>query len=139
GDPRWPSWLTWAGWQLIRAGQFADAERLLREALTLREKSDPDGLPTFQVRSLLGGALLGQGRYADAEPLILSGYEGMKRGEGAIPPAARKWLADAGRRVVELYERWGRTAEAAAWRAKLGLPERVPPPSVRPAGSGGAD
>ncbi len=36
--------------------------------------------------SLLGGALLGQGRYAEAEPLVIGGYEGMKAREAKIPP-----------------------------------------------------
>ncbi len=29
---------------------------------------------------MLGGALLGQKKYAEAEPLLLKGYEGMKSG-----------------------------------------------------------
>src|SRR5436309_836134 len=44
---------------------------------------DPEGEPRrlvarFNMMSPLGGALLGQGRYAEAEPLVVPGYEGMK-------------------------------------------------------------
>jgi hypothetical protein len=34
--------------------------------------------------STLGGALLGQQKYADAEPLLLKGYDGMKARENTI-------------------------------------------------------
>ena len=48
-------------------------------------RGDPDDWPRFNAMSLLGGALLGQGRYAEAEPLIVAGYEGMKAREAKIP------------------------------------------------------
>ena len=35
--------------------------------------------------SQLGEALSGQGRYAEAEPLVVGGYEGMKAREAKIP------------------------------------------------------
>jgi hypothetical protein len=58
---------------------FADAEPLLREFLTICAKQEPDAWTTFNTMSLLGGALLGQKKYADAEPLLVKGYEGMKK------------------------------------------------------------
>jgi len=33
---------------------------------------------------MLGGSLLGQKRYAEAEPLLLSGYEGMKQRQRSL-------------------------------------------------------
>ena len=50
----------------------------------------PDDWLTFNARSLLGGSLLGQKKYAEAEPLLLSGYEGMKQREDKIPAAANR-------------------------------------------------
>jgi len=38
---------------------------------------------------MLGGSLLGQKKYAEAEPLLLSGYEGMKQREVKIPPEVK--------------------------------------------------
>jgi eukaryotic-like serine/threonine-protein kinase len=58
----------------------------VRECLAIREKKEPDAWTTFNGRSQLGGALLGHKRYADAEPLLLKGYEGMKQREDKIPP-----------------------------------------------------
>ena len=73
--------------------------------------------------SLLGGALLGQGRYAEAEPLVVAGYEGMKAREARIAVPERSRLREAAERVVRLYEAWGKPEQAAAWKAKLGMPD----------------
>ncbi len=54
------------------------AERVVRDCLAICEKSQPDDWMTFNTRSLLGGSLLGQKKYVEAEPLILSDYEGTK-------------------------------------------------------------
>ena len=54
-----------------------------------------------------GAALMRLERYAEAEPLLVGSQEGLK--SAPIPN-----LADQGRlRLVELYRRWGKTAEAA--------------------------
>jgi tetratricopeptide (TPR) repeat protein len=97
-----------------------EAEPLLREALTIREAKAPDDWTTFTTRSLLGGALLGQNKLAEAEPLLLDGYRGMNEREAAIPAAAVKVLMrEALERLVRLYEAKGNETEAAAWRSKL--------------------
>ena len=70
---------------------------------------------------MLGGSLLGQKKYAEAEPLILAGYEGMKGREAKIPAHGKLRLTEAAERVVRLYEAWGKPEKAAAWKAKLGL------------------
>ena len=53
-------------------------------------KALPDDWRTFNARSLLGGSLLGQKKYAEAEPLLLSGYEGMKQREDKISRATNR-------------------------------------------------
>jgi hypothetical protein len=69
--------------------------------------------------SLLGGSLLGQKKCADAEPLILRGYEGMKARAATIPVAAQYLLPEAAGRIIALYDAWGRPGQAHDWRAKL--------------------
>jgi eukaryotic-like serine/threonine-protein kinase len=64
--------------------QLAEAEPLLRECLVIREKMQPDAWITFDTKSMLGGALLGQKKYAESEPLLLSGLEGMKEREATV-------------------------------------------------------
>jgi serine/threonine-protein kinase len=110
------------GLSLIQQGKWTEAEPVLRESLAIRERNEPDEWPTFNTRSLLGGSLLGQKKYAEAEPLILSGYEGMKAREARIPPPGKPRLTEAADRVVKLYEAWGKEDKAAEWRARLARP-----------------
>jgi len=91
----------------------------LRECLAILEKTQPDVWSTFNVKSQLGGALLGQKKYADAEPLLLAGFEGMKRHEVRIPPKELVRLTEAVKRLVQLYEATGRMDETAKWRKTL--------------------
>ncbi len=109
------------GLNLIIHRQWAEAEPALRESLKTRGAKEPDAWTTFETRSLLGRSLLGQQKYAEAEPLILAGYEGMKARLVRIPASGIPRLAEAAGRVVELYEAWGKADLAATWRVKLGL------------------
>ena len=67
--------------------------------------------------SLLGGSLLGQKKYADAEPLLLQGYQGMKQRDAQIPKVGKLRLSEAVDRLIDLYDAWGKKDEAAKWRA----------------------
>jgi serine/threonine protein kinase len=104
---------------LAAQGKFVQAEPLARECLALREALFPDNFRTFSGRSLLGGCLLGQKKYAEAEPLLLSGYDGMKQREAAISQAGRLRLQEALQCLVQLYEETGRPEIAAEWKKKL--------------------
>jgi hypothetical protein len=116
------------GLSLLQQGRWTEAEPVLRDCLAIREKVQPDDWSTFNTRSLLGGSLLGQKKYGEAEPLILSGYEGMKAREARIPPPGQPRLTEAAERVVKLYEDWGKKDKAAEWRARLVKPSEEPKP-----------
>ena len=120
-DPRTAGAMAQLGLNLIQQRQWSAAEPVLRECLAVREKIQPDDWSTFNTRSQLGGSLMGQKKYAAAEPLILAGYEGMKAREAKIPTGGKPRLTDAERRVVRLYEGWGKLDHAKVWREKLGL------------------
>jgi serine/threonine protein kinase len=107
------------GGTLLKAGQPAEAESVLRECLTIRTKKEPDAWTTFDTQSLLGGALMGQKKYAEAEPLLVSGYEGMKQREAKIPSQGKIRLTEALERLVQLYEATGKGNRAAKWRMEL--------------------
>jgi hypothetical protein len=79
----------------------------------------PDSWERYNCQSMLGGSLEGQGKYAEAEPLLISGYGGMMRRTAAIPLEEQRVLAQAGERILHLYENWGRSAKAARWRERL--------------------
>ena len=69
----------------LKRRQYAAAEPALRDCLAFREKKQPDDWLTFNTRSMLGEALLGQQKYTDAEPLLKEGYEGIKHAQNKIP------------------------------------------------------
>ena len=62
---------------------------------------------------MLGGALLVQKKYADAESLLRAGYEGMKQREKTIPPQGQVRLPEAIERLVQLYEAMDKKDDAA--------------------------
>jgi len=97
-------------------GRDAQAESLLREALASHEKANTNTWVRYNCESLLGASLAGQKKYAEAESLLLSGYEGMEQRVDAIPAASRFRLEQAGKRIVELYQNWGKPEKASEWR-----------------------
>jgi hypothetical protein len=96
---------------------------VLTESVAICEQVQTDDWSTFSARSLLGACLLGQRRFGQAEPLILSGYEGMRvREAGSGSPAyRRRRLQEAAERIVGLYESWGKPELTSEWRSKLRL------------------
>ncbi|MDG3002604.1 serine/threonine-protein kinase [Paludisphaera mucosa] len=105
---------------LIGQENYADAEPILRESLEIAERKIPDHWRTSVIRASLGAAFRKQGKYLEAEPLLLRGYEGLRASADRIPPQSRHNIAETVRSIVALYESWARPGEAAAWRAKLG-------------------
>jgi len=103
------------GMSLMDLGRAGEAEPVLRESLELRRRSLPPGhWLVASAESSLGSCLTAQRRFREAEPLLLHGFEGLKaaRGEG------HELTAEARRRLVGLYEAWGRPDRAAAWRTE---------------------
>jgi hypothetical protein len=94
-------------------------EPRLRDCLAISDKHNPHSWLTFNTQSLLGGALLGQKKYAEAELLLLSGDEGMKKQKDKVPPQGKIRLPEAAERVVQLYKATCKKDEAARWRKEL--------------------
>jgi tetratricopeptide (TPR) repeat protein len=104
---------------LLAQKNYAEAEPVARECLAIRQRKQPDAWTTFNVKSMLGEALLGQKRYAEAGLLLLEGYQGMKEREAKIDSGSKARLTEALERLVRLYEATGKKDEAAKWRKKL--------------------
>ena len=131
-DPGFTGLLAQVSLELLKCEQFATAEDMLRECLTIREKTQPDDWTTFDTQSMLGGAILGQKKYADAEPLLLKGYEGMKAREKTIPQSGGGELRipEALDRLIELYTATKKPDEVKKYkelRAKYPTPKEVAP------------
>jgi serine/threonine protein kinase/tetratricopeptide (TPR) repeat protein len=118
-SPQTASVLVSLGLIRLRRQKADEAEPLLREALRIYEKQAPEAWYRFDAQSRLGECLAARARYAEAEPLLLAGYEGLRRRAGEVPPGGNS-LAEAGGRVVRLYEAWGQPEEG------MGAPETTP-------------
>ncbi|QNI33967.1 serine/threonine protein kinase [Alloacidobacterium dinghuense] len=100
-------------------GEFAKVAPLARESMEFYENQQPDNWQRFRSESLLGASLTGQKNYAEAEPLLLEGNEGMvvRKERIAVPDLYQIKLARM--RLIELYLAWGKPAKAAEWRKNL--------------------
>jgi tetratricopeptide (TPR) repeat protein len=119
-----PPFVLWGmievGEALLRQRDFTEAESFLRLYLDLEGKKPPDSWRWSAAVSALGACLLGQEKYAEAEPLLLGGYQGLRQHEQRIPAAFRcTRLAKAAERLVQLYEAWGKPDETTKWRKEL--------------------
>jgi serine/threonine protein kinase/DNA-binding SARP family transcriptional activator len=118
-DPRFAGLLARVSVDLIKHERFSRAEKYLRESLAIQEKKQPDAWTTFHAKSLLGGALAGQKRYSDAEPLLLQAYEGMKQRKANIPAEDKPRLMESLERLIRLYDSWSKPDQADRWRKEM--------------------
>jgi len=100
--------------------QYDRAEVWLRKWLAaVRDEAGLESAAYAAVLAALGANLLKQAKYADAQPVLLRGYEGMKKREVEIPPQGRLRLTEALEGLVQLYDAWGKPDEAAKWGKEL--------------------
>ena len=105
------------GRYLVACKRYHEAEEALNEFLEYEDRADPDSMTAIIARSALGAALAGQGRFDEAEPLLLGSY-GAFFPHGGIPTVYGFYKPLMLRRIVELYDRWEKPGTAAEWRAK---------------------
>jgi len=105
----------------IRTHKYVVAEALLRDALTSLSESSAGSWVRYNCESLLGASLAGQRKFAEAEPLLLSGYQGMLGRKSTMPWERRFALNDGAAWILELYESWRKPEKAEEWRQNLKL------------------
>jgi WD40 repeat protein/serine/threonine protein kinase/tetratricopeptide (TPR) repeat protein len=111
--------------------KWTDAETQFRECVTLGEKNWPQGSFLYDTQSLLGEALLRQKKYAEAEPLLLKGYESLKKMEYSLTQWEAIRLPESLDRLIEFYTVTNKPDEVKKWRAeraKYPTPKAVAPP-----------
>jgi tetratricopeptide (TPR) repeat protein len=91
----------------LSQGKFAESEPLARGAVEVFQKKQPDDWQRFLAESLLGASLAGQKKYAEAEPLLLEGYQGMLERKHLIDVPDWYYLDRAHEWLVQLYRAWG--------------------------------
>jgi tetratricopeptide (TPR) repeat protein len=123
------------GLNLLQQEKWSEAETVVREALAIRETKAAADWLTFNTQSMLGGALLGQEKYHDAEPLLRTGYEGMKVRAEKMPAASKPRLAESLDRLIGLAEATNKPDDARMWkeeRAKLPAASAPKPEAEKP-------
>jgi serine/threonine protein kinase len=111
------SW-TVLGKILTRAGEPARGEEPLRNALALRVKALKPGHSAIAgTQGVLGECLTAQKRFEEAETLLLESHTALNKTLGANDPRTHK----ARRRLVALYEAWGKLERAAHFRELLSV------------------
>ena len=98
------------GLALTRTGRAAEGEPFLRAAYTEGSKTErfPFQFTFGNVETALGECLFAQGRYAECESLLLTGYDDLKTRLGEKLPMT----VAAARRLRELYTAWNKPTEA---------------------------
>ncbi len=118
-SPATGSALAQLGLNLLQQEKWGDAEAALRPCLAIRQKLAADDWLTFSTMSMLGGALLGQKKYADAQPLLVDGVAGLEARAKQIPATGRVRYREAIERMVKLYQATNHPELAAEWSQKL--------------------
>jgi tetratricopeptide (TPR) repeat protein len=109
---------------------WPEAETLGAACLAIRERAIPDDWRTSNTRSLLGEALLRQGRLDESEPLLKAGYDGLKQRADQIPPNDRVVLTEALDRLIAWAEAAGKPDEAERWKTEKASLADPPPPAA---------
>jgi tetratricopeptide (TPR) repeat protein len=100
---------------LAEAGQPDEGESRLRQALAILEREWVPGHPLLALTRVgIGHALARQGRFADAERILLPASTQVL--ESPLNPMEK---AKTLRRLVSLYQGWGRAARAERYQARL--------------------
>jgi tetratricopeptide (TPR) repeat protein len=113
------------GRALLAAKKYAQAEESLRESVKMY------AWPAIfsGAQRALGASLLGQKKYKGAEPLLLKGYEALKKWlempRNAPTPLGRLQQVETLEWLVQLYDDWGKPDEAAKWRKELKAVRRL--------------
>jgi serine/threonine protein kinase/tetratricopeptide (TPR) repeat protein len=113
----------------LQQGKFQDATAVLSGALKGYERAMPQSWERYNCEALLGASLAATRRFAEAEPLLASGFEGMAARRDAATPEMRSQMADAGAQIIKLYTDWNRADRAAEWTEKV---QRSAAPTTKP-------
>ena len=112
-------------------GKLAEAEPMLDKALALsRRVLGEQHRNTLITMNNLGEVYRMQGKLVEAEPLLLSSYEGLRTREPSVPTQPGGRLINSLKRIILLYEAWGKPEKAAErWRGSCSHKRTCPPTS----------
>lgn len=99
---------------LLEQRRAVEAEPLAREALGIFREETPDSWRVADAESILGGCLAAQGRFEEAEPLLVRAYEALVKD----PADGNRRAGEALARVVALYRTSGKPERAAMYEVR---------------------
>jgi tetratricopeptide (TPR) repeat protein len=97
-------------------GKFDEAEPRARKIVEINRRKQPNDVARFRAETLLGAVLSGEKKFAEAEPLLLGGLEGLQARKAEIAVPDRSQLEDGRKWIIEMYQSSGQSAKALAWR-----------------------
>jgi serine/threonine protein kinase/TolA-binding protein len=107
---------TLQGLILNKTGRSAEGERILRDALETRIRVLPKGHYLIAItQGALGECLTTEKKFAEAEPLLAESYATLKTVQSDQSPLTQ----EAARRLVTLYQSWGKPEEAARYQGAV--------------------
>ncbi len=95
---------------LVSLGKASECEAKAHEAMAIFRGSQGDPWRVADAESVLGSCLAGQGRFSEAEPLLLRSLPVLQKDSGPTYASA------AAQRIVDLYTAWGKPERAAEYR-----------------------
>jgi tetratricopeptide (TPR) repeat protein len=131
-SPKYATALALLAANLLAQHKYREAEGVACTCLAIGEQKQPQEWTTSLARSLLGAALLGQKKYAAAEPLLVQGYQGLKERQDKLPPPSKERVPEALERLVRLYHAWGKPDEEDKWRKELEAARAALPGAKKP-------
>jgi serine/threonine protein kinase/tetratricopeptide (TPR) repeat protein len=100
----------------IELSDFVAAEPFVRESISIYEKT-PNSTSLPIARTLLGAAMLGQKRYAEAEPLLLQGIVELKKHSPDPKSSVYRQMTKALDNIIELYAATNKPDELKKYQA----------------------
>ncbi len=111
------SWVSVGTVQIVEK-KFVEAENTLRAVCDKYVEARIDTWRRYLCQATLGASLTGQKRFSEAEPLLLTGYEGLRQREAAIPALSRGAPERAAQWLAQLYGDEGKPDQAEMWKQR---------------------
>jgi len=112
----YPTALMIQGLILTKTGEPKEGEKILREAVRIRLESLPKShFWVALAQGALGECLATQGRFSEADPLLVDSYNNLAQKLGPRDPRTRAALE----RLIAFYDSWAKPEEAARLRSML--------------------
>jgi serine/threonine protein kinase len=99
--------------------KYAEAEDVLRQSLAIFVATMPNDWQAFNMRCYVGEAMLGQDKLAEAEAILVEGYEGLFARRASIPPGNTARVRVVAEQLKQLAEKRNAPEDIERWTREL--------------------